>query len=116
MRTLHLMQLVCGQANKVGPSFGAMLCNDLGGLNVAYSLELAKWISVTVSGPDEELAADLLTRKYGKLHDVRRGEIVRAWLAKINDTMLAGNVSWCTKARSISWGGALLCKLHRDSV
>ena len=85
MRTLHLMQLVCGQTNKVGPSFGAMLYNDLGGLHVAYSLEFSKWISVTVSGPDEELAADLLTRKYGKLHDVRQGEIVRAWLSAIDD-------------------------------
>jgi len=88
MRTLHLMQLVCGQANKVGPSFEAMLHNDLGGLHVAVSLEISKWISVTVSGPDEGLAADLLTRKYGKLHDVRQGEIVRAWLSAIIDTAL----------------------------
>src|SRR5665647_2934494 len=68
MSTLHLMQLVCGQANKVGLSFGAMLYNDLSKLRVTYSFELTKWISVTVSGPDEELAADLLTKKYGKLH------------------------------------------------
>jgi hypothetical protein len=88
MKTLHLMQLVCGQVHKVGPSFGAMLHNDLGGLNVAYSIELAKWISVTVSGPDEGLAADVLTKKYGKLDDVRRGDIFRAWVTAINDTGL----------------------------
>ena len=89
MRTLHLMQLVCGQVNKVGPSFAAMLYNDLNKLRVTYSFELTKWISVTVSGPDEELATDLLTKKYGKLHDVQRGDIVRAWLAEIKDKDLA---------------------------
>jgi hypothetical protein len=89
MRTLHLMQFVCGQANKVGLSFGAMLYNDLSGLRVTYSFELTKWISVTVSGPDEERAADLLSKKYGTLHDVQRGEIVQASLAEINDTDLA---------------------------
>ena len=88
MKTLHLMQLVCGQAHKVGPSFRAMLHNDLGGLHVAYSIELAKWIYVTVSGPDEGLAADMLTKKYGKLHDVRRGDIVRAVLTAIDDKCL----------------------------
>jgi hypothetical protein len=85
MKTLHLMQLVCGQANKMSRSFGAMLHNDLRGLYVAYSFELTKWISVTVSGPDEKLAADVLTNRYGKLHDVQSGEIVRAWLAAVND-------------------------------
>ncbi|MGZ7132770.1 MAG: DUF2110 family protein [Halobacteriota archaeon] len=85
MRTLHLMQLVCGQANKVSRSFEAILHNDLSGLRVAHSLKLTKWISVTVSGPDEEFAAGLLTDKYGKLHDVQRGDIVRAWLAAVND-------------------------------
>jgi hypothetical protein len=85
MRTLHLMQLVCGQANKVSRSFEAILHNDLSGLRVAHSLHVTKWISVTVSGPDEELAADLLTKKYGKLHDVQRGDVVLAWLAAVND-------------------------------
>jgi hypothetical protein len=65
-----------------------MLHNDLGGLHVAYSIELAKWIYVTVSGPDEGLAADMLTKKYGKLHDVRRGDIVRAVLTAIDDKCL----------------------------
>jgi hypothetical protein len=82
------MQLVCGQAHKVGPSFEATLHNDLGGLQVTYSIELAKWISVTVSGPDEGLACDLLMKKYGKLYDVRLGDIVRAWIAAINDMCL----------------------------
>jgi hypothetical protein len=82
------MQLVCGQASKVGPSFGAMLHNDLGELDVAFSLELSKWISVTVSGPDEGLACDLLMKKYGKLYDVRPGDIVRAWISAINDMCL----------------------------
>ncbi len=85
MRTLHLMQLVCGQANKVSRSFEAILHNDLSGLRVAHSLKLTKWISVTVSGPDEEFAAGLLSKKYGKLHDVQRGDIVRAWLTEVND-------------------------------
>jgi len=85
MRTLHLMQLVCGQADKVNSSFVAMLHNDLRGLRIAYSLELTKWISVTISGPDEELAADLLTKRYGKLRDVQRGNIVYARLVAVND-------------------------------
>jgi hypothetical protein len=66
-----------------------MLYNDLSKLRVTFFFELTKWISVTVSGPDEELATDLLTKKYGKLRDVQRGDIVRAWLAEINDTDLA---------------------------
>ncbi len=85
MRTLHLMQLVCGQADKVSSSFGAMLNNDLSGLRISYSLELTKWISVTVSGSDEGLAADLLIKRYGKLHNVQRGDIVCARLVAIND-------------------------------
>ncbi|MGZ4864586.1 MAG: DUF2110 family protein [Halobacteriota archaeon] len=88
MSTLYLMQLVCGQANKVGLSFAGMLHNDLDKLRVTYSFELTKWISVTISGPDEGLAANLLTKKYGTLHDVQRGDIVRAWLVEINDTGL----------------------------
>jgi hypothetical protein len=88
MIMLHLLQLVCGQANKVGPSFGAMLYNDLKGLRVTYSFKLARWISITISGPDEELAADLLTKKYGTLHEVQRGEIIRASLAAVDDTGL----------------------------
>ncbi|MEI7826388.1 MAG: DUF2110 family protein [Euryarchaeota archaeon] len=85
MRTLHLMQLVCGQANKVSRSFEAILHNDLSGLHVAHSLKLTKWISVTLSGPDEEFAAGLLAKKYGELHEVQRGDIIRAWLMEVND-------------------------------
>ena len=79
------MQLACGQANKVSRSFEAILHNDLNGLRVVHSLRVTKLISVTLSGPDEEFAAGLLTKKYGKLHGVERGDVVRAWLTMVND-------------------------------
>jgi hypothetical protein len=85
MRTIHLMQLVCGNVGKVTRSFEAMLRNDLSGLRVTYSLTLTSWISVTVTGSEEKVAADLLVRQYGELRDARPGETVRAWLAGIND-------------------------------
>lgn len=89
MRTIHLMQLVCGNAGKVTRSFEAMLRNDLSGLRVTYSLTLTSWISVTVTGSEEKVAADLLVRQYGELRDARPGETVRAWLAGINDSGIA---------------------------
>lgn len=89
MRTIHLMQLVCGNAGKVTRSFEAMLRNDLSGLRVTYSLTLTSWISVTVAGSEEKVAADLLVRQYGELRDARPGETVRAWLAGINDNGIA---------------------------
>jgi len=79
------MQLVCGNVGKVTRSFEAMLRNDLSGLRVTYSLTLTSWISVTVTGSEEKVAADLLVRQYGELRDARPGETVRAWLAGIND-------------------------------
>lgn len=86
MRTLRLMQPVCTQANKVGPSVQAMLQNDLSGLCVVYSLELAKWISVTLSGPDEEVGEKLLAKKYGMLCDFKQGDKIRACIAVIKET------------------------------
>jgi len=83
------MQLVCGNAGKVTRSFEAMLRNDLSGLRVTYSLTLTSWISVTVAGSEEKVAADLLVRQYGELRDARPGETVRAWLAGINDNGIA---------------------------
>lgn len=83
MRTVHLMEVVCGQTDKVRRSFEAMVQNDLKNLRVTYSIALTKWISVTIAGPDEKRAAARLVQKYDRLHDVQPGEIVRAKLAKI---------------------------------
>lgn len=89
MRTIHLMQLVCGNPGKVARSFEAMLRNDLNGLSVTCSLTLTSWISVTVAGSEEQVAADVLVKQYGELRDARPGDIVRAWLAEINDDGIA---------------------------
>ena len=89
MQTIHLRQLVCGNASKAARSFEAMLRNDLGGLCVAYSLTLTSWISVTVTGSEEQVARDLLVRQYGELRDAQPGEIARAWLAELNDDGIA---------------------------
>lgn len=89
MITIHLMQLVCGNAGKVTRSFEAMVRNDLSGLHVTYSLTLTSWISVTVTGSEEQVAADLLVRQYGELRDARPGDIVRAWLVGVNDDGIA---------------------------
>lgn len=63
--------------------------NDLSGLCVAYSLTLTSWISVTVTGSEEQVARDLLVSHYGELRDARPGEIARAWLAELNDDGIA---------------------------
>ena len=89
MRTIHLMQLVCGNAGKTARSFEAMLRNDLSGLRVIYSLTLTSWISVTISGSEEQVAGDLLVRRYGELRDPRPGDIARALVAGINDDGIA---------------------------
>jgi len=83
------MQLVCGNPGKVARSFEAMLRNDLNGLSVTCSLTLTSWISVTVVGSEEQVAADVLVKQYGELRDARPGDIVRAWLAEINEDGIA---------------------------
>jgi hypothetical protein len=75
---------VCGQADKLHRSFEAMMRNNLIGLRTTYSLTLAKKISVTISGPDEDRAAKLLANKYGELHVAQPGETIRAWVTMIN--------------------------------
>jgi hypothetical protein len=89
MRTIHLMQLVCGNAGKAARSFDAMLRNDLNELRVIYSLTLTSWISVTITGSQEQVAGDLLVKQYGELRDPQPGDIARAWLAGINDNGIA---------------------------
>ncbi|HYB59585.1 MAG TPA: DUF2110 family protein [Candidatus Acidoferrales bacterium] len=89
MCTVHLMEVVCGQTNKMYRSFEALLQNDFRDLRVTYSIALTKWITVTVSGPDEKEAAARLVRKYDRLHDVRPGVIVRARLADIHNEGLS---------------------------
>jgi hypothetical protein len=83
------MQLVCGNAGNVARSFEARLHNDLSGLRVTYSLTLSSWISVSISGSEEQVAAQLLVKQYGELRDARPRDIVRAWLAGINDDSIA---------------------------
>lgn len=89
MCTVHLMEVVCGQTDKVYQSFKASLQHDLKNLRVTYSIALTKWITVTVSGPDEKQAAARLVQKYDRLHDVRPGVIVRARLANIHNDGLS---------------------------
>jgi len=89
MVTIHLLQLVCGNASKTARSFEAMLRNDLNGLRVTYSLALSSWISVTITGSEEKLARNILVKQYGELRDPRPGDIVSAWLAEINDNGIA---------------------------
>jgi hypothetical protein len=89
MRMVHLMEVVCGQTDKVYRSFEALLQHDLKNLRVTYSIALAKWITVSVSGPDEKQAVARLVQKYDRLRDVRPGVIFRARLAKIHNDGLS---------------------------
>jgi hypothetical protein len=85
MRAVTLMERGYGDIEKANKAFQATLKNKLKYLDVNITVDSHKWMKVTLTGKDEEFAANYLVSIYGSPHKLNIGDIITARLADIDE-------------------------------
>jgi hypothetical protein len=74
-----------GDIEKAKKAFQATLKDKLKSLDVNITVDSYKWMNVTLTGKDEEFAANYLVSIYGTPHKLNIGDIITGRIAKIDD-------------------------------
>jgi len=85
MQTVTLMERAYGDAEKAHKAFQATLKDRLKFIDVNIIVDSHEWMDVTLSGRDEEFAANYLVSIYGTPHKLNVGDIVTGRITKINE-------------------------------
>ena len=92
MRAVTLMEEAYGDVEKAKKAFQATLKNKLKYLDVNITVHAYKWMKVTLTGKDEEFAANYLVSVYGSPHKLNVGDIVTGRLAHIDEHSITVDV------------------------
>jgi hypothetical protein len=79
------MERSYGDIEKANKAFQATLENKLKSLNVNITVDSHKWMKVTLTGKDEEFAANYLVSIYGTPHKLNTGDIITGRIANIDE-------------------------------
>jgi hypothetical protein len=85
MRAVTLMERGYGDIEKANKAFQATLKNKLKHLDVNITVDSHEWMKVTLTGKDEEFAANYLISIYGSPHKLNIGDIITGRLANIDE-------------------------------
>ncbi len=85
MRAVTLMERGYGDIEKANKAFQATLKNKLKHLDVDITVDSNKWMKVTLTGEDEEFAANYLVSAYGSPHNLNIGDIITGRLARVDE-------------------------------
>ncbi|WP_406657275.1 DUF2110 family protein [Methanolobus sp. ZRKC2] len=95
MISLQLLIKIYGNTERAVHSAQVLMDNELKDLDVSatYSFSKDRWLTLEISGEDEEFAANFLTDKYGKpVTDVKAGDICKGFIHLIEDDRIVVDI------------------------